>query len=109
MPVVFGLIFLGVQAGLVFHARQVALAAANQGVVAASVEEGTAEAGHAAADDFLGQVGGAVLRSWNVTATRDADRSAVTVQARPYAILADLVPEVSATAQMPTETVRGAP
>lgn len=57
MPALLLWIMLIVQAGLWFHAKQVAGAAAAEAVDAAQTPTGTAEAGDAAARSFLAQSG----------------------------------------------------
>ncbi|MCF4123710.1 pilus assembly protein [Antribacter sp. KLBMP9083] len=112
LPALFGLLFLGVQAGLLFHARQIVLAAANEGAVAAAAEHSTATDGQATAEGFLTQAGDVALATWTVTATRDVDHASVRVEAVPYSIIPFYVPQVTGTAAMPTEEVRpigGAP
>ena len=53
--------FLGMQAALFYHARTVAIAAAQEGARAAGAENGTAAAGSARARDFLTDTGGDAL------------------------------------------------
>lgn len=109
LPALFSLIFLGVQAGLYFHARQVVIAAANQGALAAAAEYGTASDGHEAATTFLDQTGDVALTGWSVNADRDLERAVVRVEAASYAVLPFLTPTVTAQASMPSETLRSAP
>ena len=58
LPVVFLVMFLGVQAALYYHARTVAITAATEGAKAAAVENGRPEDGEAAALAFVEQAGG---------------------------------------------------
>jgi len=68
--------FLGMQAALFYHARSIAIAAAQEGARAAGGENASAHDGIAAANAFLSDVGGEdVLRG----ATADVDRTATTV------------------------------
>ena len=58
MPVLFSVMFLGLQAALFYHARTVAIAAAQEGARAAGAETGTASDGIAAATSFVAAAGG---------------------------------------------------
>jgi Flp pilus assembly protein TadG len=101
MPVVLMLVLLVVQFGLWLHARQVATAAAQEGLVAAQVETGTAAAGHARAVAFLAQTGG--LRGTSVDASRDVTTARVAVTGTTPAVLPGTALGVSAVAQGPVE------
>ncbi|WP_460889477.1 TadE/TadG family type IV pilus assembly protein [Promicromonospora xylanilytica] len=105
LPAVLLLTFLGVQAGMIYHARQVVLAAANQGALAASSEYGTAADGQAAAGSFLGQTGDVALSTWTVTADRDGERAVVRIEGQPFSVIPFWIPTVSAQASMPAEHV----
>lgn len=101
MPVVLLLVLLIVQFGLWLHARQVATAAAQEGLVAAQVETGTAAAGHDRAVAFLAQTGG--LRDVSVDAARDLTTARVVVIGTTPAVLPGTSFAVSAVAEGPTE------
>ena len=55
MPALFAVMFLGMQAALYYHARTVAIAAAQEGARAAGAEDGTASAGITAATELPGR------------------------------------------------------
>lgn len=77
-PAVFLLIFGIVHAGLWFHARNVALSAAREGVRAASVNDGVGGAARAA--DFLATTtDGTVMRVGAIHETADSTTVTVTV------------------------------
>ena len=105
LPALFGLFFTCVQAGLVYHARQVVIAAANQGAFAAAAEYGTGPDGAAAATSFLDQVGDDALTEWTVGSTRNATTVRVQITARSFSILPGFEPEVSAVAMAPAEAL----
>ncbi|MEU4360321.1 TadE family protein [Promicromonospora sp. NPDC023987] len=107
MPALLGLFFICVQAGLTYHARQVVIAAANQGAFAAAAEFGTGPDGAATATSFLDQVGDSALTGWTVNATRDATTVSVQISAQSYSIVPGFEPEVSAVASVPAETITG--
>ena len=58
LPALFAVMFLGMQAALYYHAKTVAIAAAQQGARAAGAEQGRESDGVGAANDFLAEAGG---------------------------------------------------
>ena len=101
MPVVLLLVLLIVQFGLWLHARQVATSAAQEGLVAAQVEFGSAPAGQARATAFLDAAGG--LRDIHVAATRETTTARVRVTGTTPAVVPGLHLTVSAAAEGPIE------
>jgi Flp pilus assembly protein TadG len=101
MPVVLLLVLLIVQFGLWLHARQVATAAAQEGLVAAQVETGTAAAGHDRAVAFLTRAGG--LREVRVDAARDLTTARVVVTGTTPAVIPGTAFGVSGVAVGPVE------
>jgi Flp pilus assembly protein TadG len=103
------LVVLGlVQGGLHWHARNVAMAAAQEGVAAARVEGSGAAAGEARARAFLDRAGGAeLLAGTAVTARRDAVTTEVTVSGTSPSIVPG-VPgwRLAASAAGPVERYR---
>ena len=76
LPALFAVMFLGMQAALFYHARSIAIAAAQEGARAAGGENASASDGISAAHAFLTDAGGQdVLRG----ATAEVDRTATTV------------------------------
>ena len=67
MPVMFAVMFLGMQAALIYHARTLAIASAQEGARAAGAENGTAAAGISTARDYLTATAGDALTSTVVT------------------------------------------
>ena len=57
MPALFSVMFLGMQAALHYHARTIAIAAAQEGARTAGAENGTASAGVAAATSYVTDTG----------------------------------------------------
>jgi Flp pilus assembly protein TadG len=80
VPVVLGIIFASIQAGLWFHARQVALAAAKRGVETGRAFTATPADGAAAATDFLDRFGGSVLGPSVSTAGSSTTQVEITVR-----------------------------
>ncbi|MEO3939217.1 TadE family protein [Dermatophilaceae bacterium Soc4.6] len=80
MPALFSVMFLGMQGALVYHARTVAMAAAQEGARTAAGLTGTAPAGAQDAYSFIADAGGAdVLEAPQVTTSRSATTATVTV------------------------------
>src|SRR6476659_9334368 len=80
LPVLFTVMFLGMQAALFYHARSVAIAAAQEGARASSVEDGSSGVGAAAAVSFVAAAGGDdVLQGARVSSSRTPEVATVTV------------------------------
>ena len=84
MPVLFLVMFLGLQAALFYHARTVAIAAAQQG----------ARAG-----------GSDVLENASVTGSRTATEATVTVQGAALSVIPGWSPIVQQSATVPVERI----
>lgn len=85
LPVVLLVLFTAIQAGLWFHAREVALHAASAGSRAASAENAGDAAGASAAYGFVDQVG--ALEAVTVSVDRTGETVTVTVSGRSPAIV----------------------
>jgi hypothetical protein len=99
------LVFVTLQFGLWFYAREVAGAAAQHAVDAARVESGTAGAGEATADAYLEQVRG--LESPAVTVERGDERVTVTVTGHAVSMVGFIDPPIEVTITAPVERVVG--
>jgi len=97
----FGLI----QGALYYHARDVALAAATDGLTAARARTGSGEQGRQAAAAFVERAGGEdVLQASSVSAVRTLTTATVTVTGRTMSLLPGLPSwSVSQTASGPVE------
>lgn len=104
-PMVLALIFGIVQGGLFFHARTVALAAAQEGVRAASGLDATAADGAVAAREFLAKAGGpSTLSDAAVQPQRSTTQASVTVSGFAPSVLPGWTgPRIVQTSQMPVE------
>lgn len=103
LPVLFGLIFAGVQVALIHHARSIALSAAAQGARAAGAESGTALAGEAAAHAYLEAVGGDALTATTAHGDRDAVEATVTVTGTALSVIPGWDPHVEQSSTVPVE------
>ena len=106
-PAVLLIIFGGMQGALLYYARSVALAAAQEGSRAAGAETGSAGLGQSVATGFVQRAGGSdVLQAAQVTASRSATVATVTVSGRSLSLVPGLsgLP-VSQTASVPVERI----
>ncbi|WP_370026411.1 TadE/TadG family type IV pilus assembly protein [Planotetraspora sp. GP83] len=102
-PVVLLLILLAVNAALWFHARSIALAAAQEGVRAGRAYSSSLSAGQAAAERFVRQVGGSFLTSAQVGAERNTDTVVVTVRGQAISLIPLLTLSVEQVSRAPAE------
>jgi Flp pilus assembly protein TadG len=91
-----------------YHARHVALAAAEEGARAARVDTGTAEAGAARAERFLGDLGPSVMVNPKVSASRTLDVARVEVSGQARNVVPGLRLPIREVSQGPVERFRGA-
>ncbi len=104
-PAVLLLVFAVIQGALYYHARNVALAAASDGLTAARARTGSSEEGLRAAASFLERAGGRdVLLDARVAAVRGGGTATVTVSGHVISLLPVLPGwSVSQTASGPVE------
>lgn len=104
-PVVLLATFALIQGALYYHARDVALAAATDGLTAARARTGSGAEGRDAAAAFLRRAGGDdVLQGPSVTADRTATTATVTVRGRAMSLVPGLAGwSVTQTASGPVE------
>ena len=88
LPALFAVMFLGMQAALFYHARTVAIAAAQEGAKAAGGENGKEADGVSAASAFVDEAGGDdVLTGATATANRTATTVTVTVDGHSLSVI----------------------
>src|SRR5918997_3458151 len=85
VPAVAALFFFAVQVSLWFYARSVATSAAQHGLDAARVEEGSASAGSSTVNQFVDQVGG--LNVQRLAVARGVEEASVTIEGEPVTVL----------------------
>ena len=103
-PLILAMILTVMDAGLFFHARAVAIAAAQEGARAAAAQRATAGAGTAAARSFIDDAGGQdVFGAWTVTGDRSATTASVTVTGTALGLLPGLRLPVRQSATVPVE------
>ena len=104
MPVMFLVMFTGMQAALYYHARAVAIAAAQEGARAAGSENGSRESGVDAARDFISQAGGSdALTSSSVSGSRSATTATVTVTGQSLSVIPGWKITISQSSSVPAE------
>lgn len=104
MPVLFGVMFLGMQAALYYHARAVALAAAQEGAREAASENGSQHSGLGTARTFLADAGGNdVMTSTRVSGNRTSTTATVTVTGRSLSVIPGWQVTVQQSASAPVE------
>lgn len=104
LPALFAILFLGLQGALYYHARAVAIAAAQTGARAAATENGHDSDGTRAASDFITQAGGNnVLPGASESSTRTVTTATVTVTGTSLSIIPGWTPHITQTATVPVE------
>ena len=104
LPALFAVMFLGMQAALYYHARTVAIAAAQEGARAAGAETGREADGTSAANSFVTDAGGDdVLQRATSAANRTATTATVTVRGFSLSVIPGWTPEVEQSATVPVE------
>jgi Flp pilus assembly protein TadG len=104
LPALFAVLFVGMQAALYYHARTVAIAAAQEGARAAGAERGRATDGVEAANDFIAEAGGHdVLTSPSTNATRTATQATVTVSGFSLSVIPGWNVRITQSATVPVE------
>ncbi len=104
LPALFALMFVGMQAALMFQGRTLALAAAQQGAREAALEHGTTAAGIGAAQSFVA-ASTSGLKNTSVTGTRSATQATVTVTTTTLSVIPGWEPTITQSATMPVERV----
>lgn len=104
LPALFAVMFLGMQAALFYHARSVAIAAAQEGARAAGGENGKESDSIQAAAAFIEDAGGDdVLSGATTTANRTATTVTVVVQGHSLSVIPGWSPVVRQVASVPVE------
>ena len=100
----FTLLFLGLQAGLYYHARSVAIAAAQEGAREAGSQHGSQASGVAAAQQFLSEAGGpGVIVNTHISGSRSATTATVTVTGQSMSVLPGISIDITQSATVPVE------
>ncbi len=102
-PAVLLLVMLTMNTALWFHARTLAMAAAQEGLRAGRAHGSSLSAGQATAERFIRQVGGSFLTRPKVSVARDADTLEVSVSGQAINLIPLLTLTVTQVARAPVE------
>ena len=105
MPVMFAVMFLGLQAALIYHARTLAIASAQEGARAAGAENGTAAAGISTARDYLTATAGDALTATAVTGERTTTTATITVRGVALSVLPGWRPGIAQSSSVTVERI----
>ena len=103
MPVLLATLFGGIQTGVVFHARHIAIAAAQEGARTAAAYQAGLPDGIGTATDTAADWAGQSLTGIQVTGQRTATRVSITVQGSAISLLPGVSWPIEQTATMPVE------
>lgn len=104
LPVMFLVMFTAMQAALFYHARAVAIAAAQEGAREAGSENGSRSSGEAAAKDFISQAGGSdALTGSSVSGSRSATTATVTVTGKSLSVIPGWKVTITQSSSVPVE------
>lgn len=102
-PVLLFTIMLIVQFGLMFHARNIAEQAAQEGLASARTFNGSAAQGRAEATALLASVGTSTLKNRDVQVARGAETARVTITGTVLSLVPGVHLSVSESAEGPVE------
>lgn len=102
LPALFSLMFLGVQAALMYQGRTVALAAAQEGARDSAAENGSTSAGISTAKSFV-EASTAGLKGTTASGSRSATSATITVTTYTVSVIPGWKPRITQSAAMPVE------
>lgn len=105
MPLLLLILLAGIQGAVYFHARTLAIAAAQEGVRAAATPQATIATGQRAAETFLTHTAGDSLSGITITGTRTATTATITVRGVSLSLIPGWTPRVEQTATLPVERI----
>ena len=104
LPALLVAMFLGMQAAIFYHARNVAHAAATEGARAAAVEGGSTSDGISAAATFVADAGGdRVIVDLDVAGERTTERVVITIRGSSLSVVPGWSPSFEVEAVARTE------
>ena len=103
MPALFAVMLLGMQAALHYHARTLAIAAAQEGARAAGAQGGTKADGITTAMTYLAATAGDSLTVTGVIGSRTATTATITVRGTALSVLPGWTPTITQSASVPVE------
>lgn len=106
MPLLLATLFGGIQAGMVFHARHIAIAAAQEGAREASAYQASLPDGISTATTVAADWAGTTLTGIHVTGQQTATHVSITVQGTATSLLPGMSWPIEQTASLPVERLR---
>ncbi len=106
MPVLLATLFGGIQAGVVFHARHIAIAAAQEGARTAAAYQATLPDGIGTATTAAADWAGQTLTGVRVTGQRTTTRVTITVQGSAVSLLPGVSWPIEQKATLPVERLQ---
>lgn len=106
MPVLLATLFGGIQAGVVFHARHIAIAAAQEGVRTAAAYQASLPDGIGTATTAAANWAGQTLTGVRVTGQRTPTRVTITVQGSAVSLLPGVSWPIEQKATLPVERLQ---
>ena len=103
MPVLLATLFGGIQAGVVFHARHIAIAAAQEGARTAAAYQASLPDGISTATNTAANWAAQTLTGIRVTGQRTTTRVSITVQGSAISLLPGVSWPIQQTATLPVE------
>lgn len=103
LPLLMFLLMLIVQFAMVFHARNVAEQAAQEGAAVARRFDGSADAGKTRAEQFLADAAGRTVRGTSVSVSRRGQQASATVSGTVVSVVPGFELTVSESAVGPVE------
>lgn len=104
LPVLFSIMFLGVQAAMYYYARTLATAAAEEGARTAAAHNASPHDGAAAATSCIGRTGGgSVIEDSRVTVERTTTATTVTIRGFSLSVIPGWRITVTQSASAPIE------
>ena len=106
MPVLLATLFGGIQAGVVFHARHIAIAAAQEGARTAAAYQASLPDGIGTATTAAADWAGQTLTGVRVTGQRTTTRVTITVQGSAVSLLPGVSWPTEQKATLPVERLQ---
>lgn len=106
MPVLLATLFGGIQAGVVFHARHIAIAAAQEGARTAAAYQASLPDGISTATNTATDWAGQTLTGIQVTGQRTTTRVSITVAGSAISLLPGVSWPIEQTATLPVERLQ---
>lgn len=105
IPIFITLPFLILQAGILYHANNIADAAADEAVSDMRTRVGTQDDGKDAAQELLDSIGAGFVSSTRIDVNRTDEQASAHIEAQVFTVLPGLVLSVAGDAAAPVERI----